>query len=190
MMTPVLRAAMAVAPMHVVTAPEAGTGKSYLLDVASMVATGHSCAVIAVSPNERETESRLVGAALSGHPIIALDNVSSLLMGEVLAAVQWSADEAERLQREAEPARLLGIALQEGRHEELESKTREEVRTAIAVLRKAGEAMHRHAHLMSLVHATMRQWRKHDGMTIRDALRRYWPGGRHNVIRRVEKNAV
>jgi putative DNA primase/helicase len=87
MMTPVLRAAMAVAPMHVVTAPEAGTGKSYLLDVASMVATGHGCAVIAVSPNERETESRLVGAALSGHPIIALDNVSSLLMGDFLCQV-------------------------------------------------------------------------------------------------------
>jgi putative DNA primase/helicase len=52
-----------------------------------MVATGHGCAVIAVSPSERETESRLVGAALSGHPIIALDNVSSLLMGDFLCQV-------------------------------------------------------------------------------------------------------
>jgi hypothetical protein len=82
--TPVLRAAMAVAPMHVVTAPEAGTGKSYLADIASAIAVGDRCAVMAVSDKAEETEKRLIGAALAQFPIIALDNVSTLLWGDFL----------------------------------------------------------------------------------------------------------
>ena len=38
--TPVVRASMPVAPMHAVTAPKGGTGKSYLLDTVSTIATG------------------------------------------------------------------------------------------------------------------------------------------------------
>jgi putative DNA primase/helicase len=40
LITPVVRGAMPVAPMHLVVAPEAGTGKSYIADIASMIATG------------------------------------------------------------------------------------------------------------------------------------------------------
>lgn len=85
--TPVLRGAMAAAPMHLVNAPQPGTGKSYLADVASAIATGERCAVISVGPNAEETEKRLVGAALAGHPIIALDNCRELLQGDFLCQV-------------------------------------------------------------------------------------------------------
>jgi hypothetical protein len=87
LMTPVLRAAMAVAPAHVVTAPEAGTGKSYLQDIASMIATGDRCAVMAMAEKPEETEKRLIGAALMQFPIIAMDNVNGLLMGDFLCQV-------------------------------------------------------------------------------------------------------
>ena len=40
LMTAVLRGMMAVAPMHVITKPEAGTGGSYLQDLTSAIATG------------------------------------------------------------------------------------------------------------------------------------------------------
>ena len=86
-LTPVLRAAMEVAPMHLVTAPRPGTGKSYLADIASMIATGDRCAVKPASPNAEETEKRLVGAALSGRPIIALDNCRDVLQGDFLCQV-------------------------------------------------------------------------------------------------------
>jgi putative DNA primase/helicase len=86
-MTPVLRAAMEVAPMHLVTAPLAGTGKSYLADIAAMIATGDRCAVKAAAPNPEETEKRLIGAALDGSPIIALDNCRELLEGNFLCQV-------------------------------------------------------------------------------------------------------
>jgi putative DNA primase/helicase len=88
LMTPVLRGALAPAvPMHVVTAPTPGTGKSYLLDLASVIAVGERCAVMSVAPKEEETEKRLIGAALNGHPIIALDNCNGILRGDFLCQV-------------------------------------------------------------------------------------------------------
>ena len=84
LLTPVLRAAMPVVPMHVITKPEAGTGGSYLVDIASAIATGERCAVMAVSDNKEETEKRLIGAALAQFPIISLDNVNGLLFGDFL----------------------------------------------------------------------------------------------------------
>jgi putative DNA primase/helicase len=83
-MTPVLRGAMAVAPMHLVKAPQSGSGKSYLADTASMVATGERVAAIAVAPRPEETEKRLIGSALSGYPVIGLDNCGETLEGDFL----------------------------------------------------------------------------------------------------------
>ena len=88
LMTPVLRGALPPAvPIHAVTAPEAGTGKSYLMDTASAIANGERCAVQSVAPKEDETEKRLIGAALAGLPIIALDNCNGILSGDFLAQV-------------------------------------------------------------------------------------------------------
>jgi putative DNA primase/helicase len=85
LITPVLRGALEPAvPLHLVTAPAPGSGKSYLADIASMVATGHPCAVKAASPNPEETEKRLISAVLSGYPIIALDNCSGTIQGDFL----------------------------------------------------------------------------------------------------------
>lgn len=88
LLTPVLRGALPPAvPMHVVAAPLAGTGKSYLADIASFLATGERCAVISVSSQQDETEKRLHGAALAGYPLIALDNCNGVLTGDFLAQV-------------------------------------------------------------------------------------------------------
>jgi hypothetical protein len=86
-LTPVLRGAMSAAPMHLVIAPQPGTGKSYLADVASMIATGERVAVVAVSPKLEETEKRLIGCALAGSPIIGLDNCRGMLEGDFLCQV-------------------------------------------------------------------------------------------------------
>jgi putative DNA primase/helicase len=69
--------------MHSVTAPSSGSGKTHLLNCASAVATGDKCAVIAMAGKD-ETEKRLITAAMSQQPIIAIDNVSDLLMGDFL----------------------------------------------------------------------------------------------------------
>jgi putative DNA primase/helicase len=87
LMTPVLRAALGVVPIHVVSAPDPGTGKSYLNDLSSAICIGERCPVKSVAPKEEETEKRLIGAALAGHPIIALDNCNGVLSGDFLAQI-------------------------------------------------------------------------------------------------------
>lgn len=85
LMTPVLRAAMTVAPCHAGSAPEPGTGKSYLADIAAVLATGDLCPVVSMTKgNAEECEKRLMGCALSGQPIIALDNMTLPLEGDFL----------------------------------------------------------------------------------------------------------
>lgn len=87
-LTTVLRGALLPAvPMHVATAPQPGTGKSYLADIAAAISTGERCAVIAIAPNPEETEKRLIGAALAGQQIIAIDNASEMLFGDFLNQV-------------------------------------------------------------------------------------------------------
>jgi hypothetical protein len=85
LITPVVRGAMSVAPMHAFRASTAGTGKSYLVDVASAVATGRLCPVTSVAPKEEETEKRLTGLLLAGFPVVSLDNVNGELGGDLLA---------------------------------------------------------------------------------------------------------
>jgi putative DNA primase/helicase len=83
-MTPVLRGAMPVAPMHVITKPDAGTGASYLQDLVAAIAIGERCPVMSLSPDMEENDKRLMSAAIAQQPIIALDNVTTLLMGDFL----------------------------------------------------------------------------------------------------------
>jgi putative DNA primase/helicase len=82
MITPVVRAAMSVAPMHVASAPAPGTGKSYLWDVASHIAIGRPCAVIAAARDEAETEKRLIAAVLRGQPMVSIDNLNGPIDGD------------------------------------------------------------------------------------------------------------
>ena len=84
LITPVLRGAMPVAPMHVISKPVAGTGASYLQDLVAALAIGERCPVVSFSSNGEENDKRLMDAAISQQPIIAIDNVTSLLMSGFL----------------------------------------------------------------------------------------------------------
>ncbi len=84
LMTPVLRAAMDAAPFHFAVAPTPGSGKSYLVDLASAIATGQICPVSNVSRNLEELEKNLTGLLLDGFPVISLDNVENEVGGSLL----------------------------------------------------------------------------------------------------------
>jgi hypothetical protein len=80
-LTPVLCRAMAVAPMHLVTAPQPGSGKSYLADTASMIVAGERFAIVAVAPQSRRNRKapdRQRTRQLS-YNIIGLDNFPETL---------------------------------------------------------------------------------------------------------------
>jgi putative DNA primase/helicase len=85
--TPVVRAAFPFAPMHVMDAPVAGSGKSYLLDIVAAIATGDLMPVISAGPDEEEMEKRLGSALLVAQPLISLDNVNGPLGGDFLCQV-------------------------------------------------------------------------------------------------------
>ena len=57
LMTPVLRGGMQVAPLHGVTAPAAGSGKTYVIDLASAIAAGEIAPVISAGPDERKLKN-------------------------------------------------------------------------------------------------------------------------------------
>jgi len=84
LITPVVRGAMTVVPMHAVSAPAPGTGKSFLFDISAAIATGQPCPVMAAGRTEEETEKRLGAALIAGQPIINIDNVNGDLGGDAL----------------------------------------------------------------------------------------------------------
>jgi hypothetical protein len=68
------RHAMVTAPLHGFTSPTAGTGKSLLVDLAAMLATGRLTPVISQGRSEEELEKRLGAAVLAGDVVISIDN--------------------------------------------------------------------------------------------------------------------
>lgn len=84
LITPVVRGAMTVAPMHANRAPTPGSGKSYILDLASAISSGQPCPVISAGADEYETEKRLGAALLKGQSLIAIDNLNGELRGDAL----------------------------------------------------------------------------------------------------------
>jgi hypothetical protein len=83
-LTACVRRSLRTAPMHGFSAPVAGTGKSMLVDIASVVATGREAAVIAQGKTEEEFEKRLGAQLLAGEAAIAIDNCEAPLGGECL----------------------------------------------------------------------------------------------------------
>jgi putative DNA primase/helicase len=83
-LTTILRGALETSPLHIFVAPTAGSGKSFVVDIASLIATGHRCAVVAATGISDELEKRLGAAMVSGRTLISLDNLSGELSSNLL----------------------------------------------------------------------------------------------------------
>ena len=83
-LTAVLRRAMSAAPMHGVTAPVAGSGKSKLVSIPAILATGHPAPVIALGRREEEAEKRLGAVQIAGDQVITIDNAEGPIGGELM----------------------------------------------------------------------------------------------------------
>ncbi|TGQ16378.1 hypothetical protein [Mesorhizobium sp. M2E.F.Ca.ET.219.01.1.1] len=81
LITPVVRGAIAAAPLHVNTAPEAGTGKSYIVDIASAIVSGQRCPVFAAGHTGEETDKRIGAALMTGQALVSIDNLNGELGG-------------------------------------------------------------------------------------------------------------
>jgi putative DNA primase/helicase len=83
----ILRPSLPAAPLIGVTAPKAGTGKSYLVDLISMIAIGQraTCVVSGVTPEE--FQKSLGASLLASAPLMSLDNMVQPLGGQLLCMV-------------------------------------------------------------------------------------------------------
>jgi hypothetical protein len=70
--------------LHAFTAPVFGSGKSMLVDLAALLATGNPAPVIAQGRSEEETEKRLGAAFIAGDAVVSLDNCDLALQGNLL----------------------------------------------------------------------------------------------------------
>ncbi len=86
-LTSLIRPSLPAAPLHAFTAPVRGSGKSMLVDIASMIASGHEASVIAQGHSAEEFEKRLGASFLAGDATIAIDNCERPLEGEFLCQV-------------------------------------------------------------------------------------------------------
>ncbi len=84
MLTALVRRSLPTAPLHGYNAPVAGSGKSLLVDLASLLASGNLAPVIAQGRTEEETEKRLDAALIAGDAVISLDNCTLPLRGDKL----------------------------------------------------------------------------------------------------------
>ena len=95
---------------------------------------------------------------------------------EVMAAVEWSVAETKRLNRAAEPARELVIAVRkEGRGDMLKGEASDELTAAVESIREAMEATNRHVRLLSLIQDAIPQWQERNDSGLRSALGRRFP---------------
>lgn len=85
-MTAVLRPSFQLTPGWVVSAHEAGSGKSALQTVAGILCTGDVISVLSYG-NADEFEKRLTGAILGGDSLVMVDNWNGVVKSELLAQI-------------------------------------------------------------------------------------------------------
>ena len=79
-------------PLYLIDAPARGTGKGLLADVVSMVVLGRVAGVMSLPRSDEEVEKRITASLLAGHPLILLDNVTTLRSNSltaVLTTTEW-----------------------------------------------------------------------------------------------------
>ena len=91
MISTVCRGAYPIVPVHIVDAPAAGSGKSYLLSTVSWIATGQAMPVLGAGKSEEELGKRLDAAVITGQPLICIDNVVGEIGGDTICRLteQW-----------------------------------------------------------------------------------------------------
>jgi putative DNA primase/helicase len=87
LLTAIARPVLPAVPMHCVDSPEAGSGKSLLVDVASILASSVPASVMDFGRDAVVAGKRLDAMMLAGDPIIAIDNVEVPLEGAVLCQI-------------------------------------------------------------------------------------------------------
>lgn len=96
-LTAVIRRSLPAAPLFAFTAPTPGTGKSLLVDLIAMIATGAPASGFSWSDDQHENRKQLDAALLESRAMINLDNVTAPLGGDRLNQVLTQATASVRV---------------------------------------------------------------------------------------------
>jgi putative DNA primase/helicase len=102
LITPVIRGACTCVPMHASTAPGAGTGKTYVWDLAGAIAIGDICPSVPAGSKADETEKRLDAELLAGQTLLSIDNVTCDLGNDAMC---------QKIERPSVKMRVLGLSV-------------------------------------------------------------------------------
>lgn len=97
-------------PLHLITAPEKGTGKTLLAGVLSQLATGSPCEARALPHSGDEVRKMITAELIAGRPVVLLDNVTSA-DSSALAAALTSAWWTDRLLGKSEKVTVQNRAM-------------------------------------------------------------------------------
>jgi putative DNA primase/helicase len=86
-LTALVRPSLPTAPLFGVSAPVPGSGKSKLVDIAAILATGRNAAVMSAPREEAELQKAVGAALMAGDGFLNLDNVEHSLRSELLCQV-------------------------------------------------------------------------------------------------------
>mgnify|MGYP000857358299 CR=1 FL=1 len=87
LLTALMRKSIRTAPMFAISAPGPGSGKSLLVDIISMIATGSAASMMSQARNEEEEKKQLFSSLLNGDQILCIDNIERPLDSDALCTV-------------------------------------------------------------------------------------------------------
>jgi hypothetical protein len=93
LLTTVFRGAFPAAPIFLITAPEPRSGKTFYVQLVSVLATGHRPVNTAGSANSEEMEKQIGTAALAGRPVLHLNNLPNGMTLDSPTLAQIATDE-------------------------------------------------------------------------------------------------
>lgn len=86
-LTALIRQSIGTAPLFGFTAPVAGSGKTLLANIVSIIATGKQAVVAPQGSDKEEDRKHLFAKLLQGNPIVLIDNVERPLSSDVLSMI-------------------------------------------------------------------------------------------------------
>ncbi len=84
LLTAVMRPALDIAPGHAIDAPAAGSGKSLIVDAASILGSGAHASVVDYADSPEEFSKRIDTSVLAGDLFLNVDNVETPIHGSAL----------------------------------------------------------------------------------------------------------
>ena len=103
-LTALVRPSLRAAPMFAIRAPKMASGKSLLVDVAAMIATGRVASVMSQGKDEDEDKKRLLSILLEGISVASIDNVERPLGGAALCSILTQESYRDRVLGKSETA--------------------------------------------------------------------------------------